>query len=79
MIRTSIYSQKLVDEFEKPELSVMRCMQPDQRLNDRPMYGVAHADLKNTDGGTRSTYMSARYYEDAAIQRRDELLAKYKR
>jgi hypothetical protein len=47
------------------------------RVMDRPMYGVVHADLKNTDAGTCSTFMAANYYNEEANKRRDELLAKY--
>jgi hypothetical protein len=49
----------------------------ESRMSDRPMYAVAHADVKNTDAGTRSTFLAAQYYADEAKKRRDELLAKY--
>lgn len=39
------------------------------------MYGAAHPDLKNSDAGTRSTFMAATHYANEAKQRRDELLA----
>jgi hypothetical protein len=49
----------------------------DPRIAAGPMHGVAHADLKHSVAGTRSTFAAAHYYSDAAKQRRDELLAKY--
>jgi len=47
------------------------------RISERPMYGVAHADVKHTDAGTRSTFMAAKASAIEAQKRRDELLAKY--
>jgi hypothetical protein len=41
------------------------------------MYGAAHADVKNSDAGIRSTFLAATYYAEEAKKRRDGLLAKY--
>lgn len=41
------------------------------------MFGYAHSDLKNSDIGTRSTFLAAKEYVNEAKERRDELLAKY--
>ena len=49
----------------------------DPRLSDRPIYGIAHSDLKNSDAGTCSTFIAATHYADEARKRRDELIAKY--
>jgi hypothetical protein len=49
----------------------------DASTNDRPMFGAAHSDVKNTEAGTRSTYLAAKYYAEESKKRRDELLQKY--
>jgi hypothetical protein len=41
------------------------------------MFGAAHSDVKNTEAGTRSTYLAAKYYAEESKKRRDELLQKY--
>lgn len=50
---------------------------PGPRISDLPMFGYAHSDLKNSDIGTRSTFLAAKEYVNEAKERRDELLAKY--
>lgn len=52
-------------------------MMQEPRVVDRPMYGVAHADVKYSDSGTRSTFLAAKATAVEAKERRDELLAKY--
>jgi len=65
-----------VDSRNKKEIA--KSIRLDEsRIVDRPMYGAAHADMKNHGGGTRSTFLAAKYYETEAQKRRDELLAKY--
>jgi hypothetical protein len=75
--RTSIYAAKVVDAFERPDMSMTSVLH-EPRIAAGPMQGAAHADLKHCSGGTRSTFAAAHYYADAAKQRRDELLAQYK-
>ena len=75
--RTSIYAAKVVDAFERPDMS-MRSVLHEPRIAAGPMQGAVHADLKHCAGGSRSTFAAAHYYADAAKQRRDELLAQYK-
>jgi hypothetical protein len=41
------------------------------------MKACAHADVKNTAAGERSSYEGAVAYAADAVARRDELLAKY--
>ena len=74
---TAIDAQKVVDGFAKPEVSVHRSLQ-ELRTTDRPMYGVAHSDVKASDGGPRSTFIAAQHYVREAQKRRDELLAKFR-
>jgi len=76
LYRTSIYAQKIVDGFTAPEVTVFHPL-TEFRIVERPMYGVAHPDVKATDGGTRSTYMAAKHYAEENKARRDELLQKY--
>ena len=66
----------MVDRFHLPERNVIMTNMG-QSMSDRPMYGVAHSDIKNSDAGTRSTFLAATFYADEARNRRDELLAKY--
>jgi hypothetical protein len=65
----------MVDKLHHPEMN--GTYSDEQRITDRPMYGVAHASVKNSDAGTRSTFLAATYYAEEARQRRDELLAMY--
>lgn len=65
-----------MDQFANPEMSAFKSSD-EPRVNDQPMHGAIHADLKHTDAGTCSTFMAAKHYEDESRQRRDELLAKY--
>jgi hypothetical protein len=74
--RASISAQRVVDSFQQPEVSVFSKV-GDARTSDRPMYGAAHADVKNSDAGIRSTFLAATYYAEEAKKRRDGLLAKY--
>lgn len=50
-----------------------------RRIIDRPIYGVVHSTFKESDAGTSGTPMAAAYYADIFLQRRDELLEKYKK
>jgi hypothetical protein len=65
-----------VDSFQEPETSAFSTS-ADARTYDRPMFGASHADVKNTEAGTRSTFLAAKYYAEEGKKRRDELLDKY--
>lgn len=77
MISGSIYAAKVTDRMMMPERgdSAGGAL---QFVSDRPMHLVAHADLKDSDVGTSSTFLAATHYTEEAKKRRDELLAKYK-
>ena len=85
--RASINAQRVAGEMKEPEsivseeLSSATLHFSNHRgmnlVNDRPIYGAVHADLKHTDAGTCGTYMAAQYYATETKKRRDELLAKY--
>ena len=50
----------------------------DASYDNFPMAAIAHADVKhNASSGSRSSMAGAEEYAQQAIQRRDELLAKY--
>jgi hypothetical protein len=74
--RASISAQRVVDSFQQPEVTVFSKVS-NARTSDRPMYAAAHADVKNSEAGIRSTFLAANYYAEEAKKHRDELLAKY--
>jgi hypothetical protein len=78
LIRTSINAQKIVDGMTQPEFTFTYFLR-EPRTFDRPLYGVAHPDLKYSDQGTRITFLAAKEYNEEDKKRRDELLAKYKK
>jgi len=73
---TSINGQRLTDDFFSPDETVGN-VSPDPRISDLPMFGYAHSDVKNSEIGTRSTFLAAKEYVNEAKKRRDELLARY--
>lgn len=60
--------------FITPDTSVN---QPDLPIAAQPMTAVAHADVKGSMAGARSSYEGAVAAAAQAKERRNELLAKY--
>mmetsp|Transcript_22366 Transcript_22366/g.31179 ORF Transcript_22366/g.31179 Transcript_22366/m.31179 type:complete len:106 (+) Transcript_22366:134-451(+) len=72
----NIIAQKLTDEGKAPHKR-HNFWAVDRRQRDFDHFFVAHSSLKHVEGGVCSSYKAARYYDDKAAQRRDELLAQF--
>jgi hypothetical protein len=74
--RTSINAQKIVDETHgthNPHLF----WREERRTRGFDHFFVAHSSLKASQGGYHSSFKSARYYSDEAMEQKKELAQKY--
>lgn len=71
-ISTAIYAEKIAAGNPVTPSLVRH-----SNATERPMYAMAHADVKGSAVGVRSAFDAAQVYAEEAKVYRDELLAKY--